>query len=117
MYQTIYEYSEVHASRFIFTSSGKRNIDKVIVFTPMATNNIYNLAFGDLLANAGIDDMANSNNGDIIKIFATIIDVVECFTTSNPSFLIYFPQLEELNWHYPKSYSLFRHKQFVLQGL
>jgi hypothetical protein len=89
MYQTIYEYSEVHAYRYTFTSTGKRNIDKVIQFTLTSTNNVYNLAFGDLLPNGGIDDMANSNNGDIIKIFATIIDVVQCFTMQNPSFIIY----------------------------
>lgn len=34
--------------------------------------------------------MTNSNNGDIIKIFATIIDVVQCFTMKNPSFIILF---------------------------
>jgi hypothetical protein len=90
MYQTIYEYSEVHAFRYKFTSTGKRNIDKVIEFTPTTTYNVYNLAFGDLLSNGGINDTANSNNGDIIKIFSTIIDVVQFFTTKNPSVIIYF---------------------------
>jgi hypothetical protein len=90
MYQTIYEYSEVHAYRYTFISTGKRSIVKVIEFTPTATYNVYNLAFGDLLPNGEIDDMSNSNNGDIIKIFATIIDVVQFFTTNNPSLRIYF---------------------------
>jgi len=59
MYQTIYEYSEVHAYRYTFISTGKRDIDKVIEFTPTSISNVYNLAFGDLLPNGGIDDMAN----------------------------------------------------------
>ncbi|MBO9199726.1 MULTISPECIES: DUF6934 family protein [Niastella] len=90
MYQTIYEYNEVHAFRYKFISTGKRDIVKVIEFTPTATCNVYNLAFGDLLTNGELDDLARSNNGDIIKIFATIIDVVRTFTTKNPSFIIYF---------------------------
>jgi hypothetical protein len=89
MYQKIYEYNEVHAYRYHFVSTGKQTIIKVIEFTPTSTSNVYNLAFGDLLPNGQIDDMANSNNGDIIKIFATIIDVVQTFTMKNPSFIIY----------------------------
>jgi hypothetical protein len=121
MYQTIYEYSEVHAFRFIFTSTGKRNIDKVIQFTPTATSNVYNLAFGDLLPNGGMDDMAKSNNGDIIKIFATIIDVVKCFTTNNPSFLIYFegstPERTLLYNRILKSYYQPFIEKFAIAGL
>jgi hypothetical protein len=121
MYQTIYEYSEVHAYRYTFISTGKRNIDKVIEFIPTAKNNVYNLAFGDLLPNGGIDDMANSNNGDIIKIFATIINVLQKFTMKNPSFIIYITGSTRqrtllYNRILKTYYQLFREK-FAIAGL
>lgn len=48
------------------------------------------MAFGDLLPNGEIDDKAHSNNGDIIKIFATVIDILHDFTEQNPSYIILF---------------------------
>lgn len=85
-----YEYTEVRPYRYIFKSTGKRTITKVVEFTYTATSEVYNLAFGDLLPNDEIDDKANSNNGDIIKIFATVIDILQDFTWRNPSFIILF---------------------------
>lgn len=85
-----YEFSKELLHRYKFTSSGKRDIDKVVEFTPMSRSDVYNLAFGDRLPNGEIDDKANSNNGDIIKIFATVIDILQDFTEENPSFKVMF---------------------------
>jgi len=85
-----YSYNKLHPFRYIFISSGKRNIVKVVDFIPMPTKNVFNLGFGDLLFNGELDDKANSNNGDIIKVFATVIDILQDFTKMNPSFIIEF---------------------------
>lgn len=90
MFHSTYEYSKVHAYRYCFISTGKRTITKILEFTPTSTRNLYNLGFGDLLSNGEIDDTANSNNGDMIKIFATVIDILQDFTEQNPSFIILF---------------------------
>lgn len=85
-----YEFEKEHAYRYTFKSTGKQVIDKVVEFTPTAINRVYNLAFGDQLPNGEIDDKANSNNGDIIKIFATVIGILQDFTWHNPSFKVMF---------------------------
>ena len=85
-----YEYNKVHAYRYIFESTGKRTITKVVEFSSTEMIHVYNLAFGDLLPNDEIDDTVISNNGDIIKIFATVIDILQDFTWCNPSFIILF---------------------------
>lgn len=72
MAQIPYSYNRVHPYGYIFISSGNRDILKAVQFTPKSTKNVYNLAFGDLLPNGDIDDKANSNNKDIIKVFATV---------------------------------------------
>src|SRR5204863_2541814 len=85
-----YPYNRLPISRYTFISTGKRPIEKVIEFTPTRIENVYNLGFGDLLPNGKIDDTANSNNGDIVKVFATVIDILRDFTQQNPSFKILF---------------------------
>jgi len=90
MYHTPYKYDRVHALQYTFISLGKREIVKMVEFTPTSVKNVFNLGFGDLLPNGEIDDMVNSNNGDIIKIFATIIHILQDFTEQNPSFEILF---------------------------
>ena len=49
-----------------------------------------NLGFGDLKADGSIDDRIVSNNGDIIKILATIVDIVKHYTSKYPSAVIFF---------------------------
>lgn len=85
-----YSYNKIHPFGYVFISSGKRDIIKVVEFTPISTRNVYNLGFGDLLPGGEIDDKANSNNKDIIKVFATVIDILQDFTKRNPSFIIRF---------------------------
>ncbi len=52
--------------------------------------NIFNLAFGDLLPDASIDVNAVSNNGDIVKVLATVVDILKNFTSLDPGVSIYF---------------------------
>jgi hypothetical protein len=72
MTQTAYPYRKVRSKRYHFISVGKKRIEKVVEFIALG-GNIFNLAFGDLLPNGTIDYRANSNNGDIVKVLATVV--------------------------------------------
>lgn len=76
-----YIYDKSTSTRYTFVSKGKRGaILKVVEFTALTRENIINLGFGDLLLNGEIDDTANSNNGDISKVLATVIAIIKDFT-------------------------------------
>jgi hypothetical protein len=77
-------------TRYSFFSTGRRPVKKIVEFTPLAFKNLYNLGFGDLMANGKIDDIVNSNNGDIIKVLSTVIHIVKDFTETNPEAKIAF---------------------------
>jgi hypothetical protein len=73
-----------HTLQYTFTSIGKTRIEKVVIFDPTPVKNIYNLGFGDLMANGKVDDTANSNNGDIVKVLSTVIQILTEFTKEHP---------------------------------
>jgi hypothetical protein len=74
-----YEYSRDEEGQYRFISRGKRTIVKIVGFTSTKYKNIFNLWFGDLLADESIDDMAISNNGDMVKVLATVIQIAREF--------------------------------------
>ena len=69
---------------------GKRPVLKIAEFTPTKIKNIFNLGFGDLLANGKIDDKTSSNNGDIVRVMSTVIDIIKDFTRDKPDIKIMF---------------------------
>jgi hypothetical protein len=51
--------------------------------------NIYNLAFGDYNETAkGLDDLSVTNNGDGLKVLATVASTLYAFTEKHPKALI-----------------------------
>jgi hypothetical protein len=85
-----YPYDQTQGSRYTFTSIGKKRIVKQVIFTPTGIRNIINMGFGDLMADGAIDDKANSNNGDIIRVLATIVEILMDFTSRYPNVQIFF---------------------------
>jgi hypothetical protein len=77
-------------TRYFFISKGtKGEIDKVVDFQEVS-DNIYNLALGDYDFVTGlIDDSNVSDNGDMVKIFATVGQIVMDFLVKFPTKLIY----------------------------
>jgi hypothetical protein len=73
----------------MFYSLGKNRIIKVVEFTP-EPGNIYNLGFGDLLPTGEVHDEIVSDNGDIIRVFSTIIRIVKDFLDRNPQAMVSF---------------------------
>jgi hypothetical protein len=114
-----YKYKRHGLWRYEFLSIGKKRIEKVVDFV-FLQGNIVNLAFGDLLPDGSIDDLVSSNNGDIIKIFATIIDIVRDFTNRHPGIQIYFegstPERTKLYGRILKNYYATFVKEFAIAG-
>jgi hypothetical protein len=76
---------------FDFLSEGpKGKIEKIIQFSLVNQNNLYNLAFGDRDYLTGeIDDKIVTDNGDIEKILATVVAAVYAFCDKVPEAWIY----------------------------
>lgn len=75
--------------RYTFLSKGDKDIMKIIAYQKLARPivlpikgkiSIFNLAFGDRVGESlEIDDKANSNNGDMWKVFNTVLHTIPTF--------------------------------------
>ena len=76
---------------FDFLSEGsKGKIEKVVQFTLIYQDNLYNLAFGDRNYLTGqIDDKVVTDNGDSEKVLASVVAAVYSFCEKTPDALIY----------------------------
>jgi hypothetical protein len=75
---------------YVFESIGPNgSIYKVVIFSEIE-NGKYNLGFGDydLLTN-DIDDKIVSDNGDMVKVIATVVGIALKFLSENPMTYIY----------------------------
>lgn len=76
---------------YLFTSEGFwGNIKKMVQYTNTGTENVYNLGFGDYNEVSGtIDDLSVTNNGDNLKVLATVASTVYAFTEKYPEAWIF----------------------------
>lgn len=83
--------SEPDFKVFEFISEGpKGKIRKMVQYTKTNTTNVFNLAFGDFNAKTKtIDDIAVTNNGDSIKVLATVASTVYVFIEQYPEAWIF----------------------------
>ena len=116
-----YPYKRLKPKRYLFVSDGKKRIAKVVDFFPLGIGNILNMGFGDLLPDGSLDDKANSNNGDIVKVLATVIDILRHFTELNPNAEIYFQgstkERTKLYTRIVKMYYSTFSKEFAIAGV
>lgn len=87
-----YEYStESEAELFKFTSEGiKGSIQKLVVYSQMLENDVYNLAFGDYDEETNsINDTVITNNNDSPKVLATVASTLYVFTDKHPNVWVY----------------------------
>lgn len=56
---------------------------------------MYNLAFGDIDIDGGIDDYNVTDNGDRNKILATVANAVDEFTRRYPMRWVYFREAQK----------------------
>ena len=121
MGQDPYQYTRRLSFRYTFVSKGKTRIEKLVVFAPTPVKNIFNLGFGDLLDDGTIDDTANSNNGDLIKVLATVIQILKEFTREYPYAKVVFsgstPARTALYRRILKAYYPTFSKEFIISAL
>jgi hypothetical protein len=69
--------------RYLFISEGDQDIIKAIQYSfiqKLGGQDVYNLGFGDYDIEADtLDDKINSNNGDVYKIFNTVLSTIPTF--------------------------------------
>ena len=72
---------------FEFVSEGpKGSIKKMVEYTETATENVYNLGFGDYDETTNsINDLSVTNNGDSLKVLATVASTVYAFIERHPN--------------------------------
>ena len=79
------------ALEFTFISEGpKGTIEKVVQYMETSDPSIFNLAFGDLLADGSINDKIKNDNKDRNKILATVAATVYEFTARYPEKWVFF---------------------------
>lgn len=90
-----YEFEEdVTDSRtnFFFVSQGKKDVVKAVEYRYLADfddKRVYNLAFGDFeIEKDSLDDSINTDNGDVYKVFQTVLNTAVFFLDSNPNSMI-----------------------------
>lgn len=83
--------SDEQLTTFAFLSEGtKGKIEKIIQFSLVNQDNLYNLAFGDRNQTTGeIDDRIITDNGDSEKVLATVVAAVYAFCDRFPNAWIY----------------------------
>lgn len=90
MGQMPYAFERDEYSRYTFISMGKSRIEKIVKFETSLLDDVYFLSYGDLLEDGTMDDMANSNNGDIVQIMATLVTILKDFLLQNPQATVCF---------------------------
>lgn len=70
-----------------FVSEGpKGSIKKLIEYTKTANENVFNLGFGDYdEITKSINDLSVTNNGDSLKVLATVASTVFAFIEKHPN--------------------------------
>ncbi|HWK03504.1 MAG TPA: hypothetical protein VNS58_07725 [Puia sp.] len=109
------------SQRYTFVSTGRMRIIKAVDFTPLDIENIYNLGFGDLLPDGSLDVTVTSNNGDILKVLSTVVQITRDFTTRFPGVEIFFiGSTEERTKLYARILKMYYrefNKEFKISGL
>lgn len=86
-YKTEHLDSGVKKIRYLFESVGEKSIIKAIEYSyvrKISGRKIFNLGFGDYNEEEGtILDDVNSNNGDMRKVFSTVLNTVPEFFKEN----------------------------------
>jgi ribonucleotide monophosphatase NagD (HAD superfamily) len=58
----------------------------MVIYTETTTENVYNLGFGDYdEKTSGINDLNVTNNGDSLKVLATVASTVYAFIEKHPN--------------------------------
>jgi len=86
-----YKINSITATQYEFDSVGsKGTIKKGVEISPLQIPGYYNFGLGDVNQDGSIDDEAETNNGDLLRVFSTIIEIMYDFLRNHPLSTIYF---------------------------
>lgn len=85
-----YPHKKQFAYQYTFVSLGKERIEKIAIFSSTPIENVYAFGFGDLAADGSIDVRIRSNNGDLITVLATVIQILKAFLAEHRSATVFF---------------------------
>ena len=85
-----YEFDSVAFMTYEFVSEGpKGRIVKLVKYTKNSLLGFYNLGFGDKFGDSDdFDDKIVTNNGDTLKVLATVVATLYDFTDKHPNAVI-----------------------------
>lgn len=72
-------------NRYIFYSEGNKGIIVKIVEFQQITPDLFNIGLGDLNEFGEVDDIVNSNNGDMRKVMNTVGYCISDFLDKKPN--------------------------------
>ena len=83
---TIYNNRKLLFTLWIYKRRPEWEHKKIVEYSATGTENVYNLAFGDLdeITNT-INDLSITNNGDSLKVLATVASTVYAFMEKHPN--------------------------------
>lgn len=71
---------------YIFISDGRYGeIPKIVIFQALKDENYFNLFLSDFIDDIIADDQSITNNGDLPKVMATVVQIIHHFTNQNPA--------------------------------
>lgn len=73
---------------FYFKSIGPKTLIKKVEFQRLRSVDFYNLALGDVDERGEMDVYSVSDNGDMHKVLATVIQIVTVFLEANPDAIV-----------------------------
>lgn len=77
--------------RYEFVSiSDKKEVRKIVLLSQTGDIGTYNLALLDLLENSELSDISETNNDDMITVFATVIKIISDFFNKVPNSNVVF---------------------------
>jgi len=86
-----YKINSITATQYECDSIGSKGIiKKGVEISPLLIPNYYNFGFGDVNDDGSIDDESETNNGDLLRVFSTIIKIMTDFLNTRQSGILYF---------------------------
>jgi hypothetical protein len=89
MESQVYKISAVNKFAFVFLSTGKKDLIKLVLFDEIE-DHVYNVALSTVLENGSVSYDDKINNGDTVKVLATVVECIRFFAESHPDETIFF---------------------------
>lgn len=75
--------------KFLFVSKGKTDVVKAVHYMYLSDRRVYNLGFGDYqIEEDNIDDKVNTANGDVYKVFNSVLYTIGIFFEKFPQSIV-----------------------------